>query len=93
MQKKVIGVVSYDADDFKSFVDFIVAYDYLIVKHSKRRMETNDTIYICASKSIDVCGMSFDTILFTQKAIFNKEIERIVHVIRPYMISPKEKTV
>jgi len=92
MQKKVIGVVSYDEDDFKSQVEFIVVYDYLIVKHSKRMLETEDTAYYCISKSIDVCSMSFDTILFTQKAIFNKEIERIVNVVRPCIIFPKEKT-
>ena len=92
MQKKVIGVVSYDEDDFKSQVEFIVVHDYYIINRSKRMLETEDTAYYCISNSLHVHSMMFDTIIFTQKAIFNKEIERIVHVVRPYIIFPKEKT-
>lgn len=94
MNKKVIGVISCDDNDFTSQVKFIVVYDHYITHLSKKKIETNDTIYYSIISPLDICGISFDSVIFTQKAIFNPELIKIIETIRPCIVKkPTIKTI
>jgi len=79
--KQHIAIISETADDFQIFLS---RYGYPRFEHEKgskkRRVITANAIYYCITKPTDICGVAFDVVMFTNNAIFNKNLEKIIEL-------------
>ncbi|MFA5366522.1 MAG: hypothetical protein WC333_01170 [Dehalococcoidia bacterium] len=79
-----IAVISETADDFQVFLSRM---GYPIFEHlkgsKKRKVLTANATYYCITKPTDVCSLTVDKVMFTDNAIFNKDLEKIIEYIKP----------
>lgn len=90
MEKKCIALISLDVNDFRENVKIYT--DLPETKRSIRAIyETDIEKYYCIVNPIQLCSYTFDSVLFTPNAIFNKELVKIIEIIRPTIVKPKQK--
>ena len=83
MEKKIIAIICENRYDF---TQPIMAFPRGMVEtvHVKERwFETRTKKYFRVNKPIHVCGVTFDSAIFTDNAIWNKELDDILEILRP----------
>jgi hypothetical protein len=84
--KTNIAVISKTADDFQMFLSRY-GYPTILFEHQKgskrRKVITANATYYCITKPTDVCSHKFDMVMFTDNAIYNENLGKIIEWIKP----------
>jgi hypothetical protein len=98
MNRKNIAVISLDVDDFQSYIKWNIDDGGSSSRKdggssSRKKHVTEFATYYCISKPEDTCSLTIDTVLFTDKAIFNKELTKIIEIMKPCIFPQHKKTI
>jgi hypothetical protein len=83
-EKITIGVIAETTEDFQNYVDSLVG-DNFNIKTSRygKFINTDKFTYHCISKAMHLCGITVRDIFITENAYKNKEINKIIEIIKP----------
>jgi hypothetical protein len=88
-----IGVIAETTEDFQNYVDSLVGDNYnRKTSRYGKYTNTDKFTYHCISKAIHLCGITVKDVLITENAYKNKEINKIIEIIKPtmYPLSPEK---
>jgi len=80
-EKKWIALICENHDDFYKQINTFP--DGIIKKQSSKQFETSTKIYHRVYDWKHVHSMTFDSAIFTDDAIWNPELDRILEILRP----------
>ena len=82
VEKKVVGVVAFDGDDFRSWVRIHEDIGENL-NSTMRKMVYDKAVYYRITSIRDICSLTLDSYVETPYAPENPDYDRIIEAIRP----------